>query len=160
MCLLRSHEMYGDSAEVAYQGIAVDQWLGRVSDVECDALAGKADAYCKVDVARRQTGCAERCQCLLYKTAEDLVLTISGLARYNVVAAIIREMAYNKCVAGQPEAEGRQHAHGRMTFWNLHVTVGRSARPHSVISHNDTLISLVSIIYLLTIPLYTLGIIF
>ena len=123
-------------------------------------LAGKADAYCKVDVARRQTGCAERCQCLLYKTAEDLVLTISGLARYNVVAAIIREMAYNKCVAGQPEAEGRQHAHGRMTFWNLHVTVGRSARPHSVISHNDTLISLVSIIYLLTIPLYTLGIIF
>jgi hypothetical protein len=54
MCLLRSHEMNGDSAEVGYQGIAVDQWLVRVSDVECDALAGKADAYCKVDVARRQ----------------------------------------------------------------------------------------------------------
>ena len=40
MCLLRSHEMDGDSAEVGYQGIAVDQWPGRVSDVECDALAG------------------------------------------------------------------------------------------------------------------------
>jgi hypothetical protein len=47
--------MDGDSAEVGYQGIAIDQWLGRVSDVECDALAGKADAYCKVDVAWRQT---------------------------------------------------------------------------------------------------------
>jgi hypothetical protein len=55
MCTLRSHEMDGDSAEVGYQGIAIDQWLGRVSDVECDALAGKADAYCKVDVAWRQT---------------------------------------------------------------------------------------------------------
>jgi hypothetical protein len=55
MCLLRSHEMDGDSAEVGYQGISVDQWHGRVSDPECDALAGEADAYCKVDVARRQS---------------------------------------------------------------------------------------------------------
>lgn len=46
MCLLRGHEMDGDSAEVGYQGIAVDQWLGGVSDVECDALAGKADGGC------------------------------------------------------------------------------------------------------------------
>ena len=44
MCLPRSHEMEGDSAELGYQGIAVDQYLGRVSELECDALAGKADA--------------------------------------------------------------------------------------------------------------------
>ena len=87
MCLLRGHEMDGDSAEVGYQGIAFDQWLGGVSDVECDALAGKADAYCKVDVARRQT---ERVERLLYRTAEDVVVTISGLARCSVVVSMIK----------------------------------------------------------------------
>jgi len=86
MYLLRGHKMDGDSAEVGYQGIAVDQWLGRVSDVESDALAGKADAYCKVDVARRQTG---RVQRLLYRTAEDLALLTSGLERCSVVVSII-----------------------------------------------------------------------
>lgn len=87
MCLLRGHEMDGDSPEVGYQGIAVDQWLGGVSDVECDALAGKADAYCKVDVARRQT---ERVESLLYRAAEDVVVTIPGLARCSVVLSMMR----------------------------------------------------------------------
>lgn len=85
MYLLRGHEMDGDSAEVGYQGIAVDQWLGRVSEVESDALAGKADAYCKVDVARRQTG---RVQRLLYRTAEDSLVSTSGLESCSVVVSI------------------------------------------------------------------------
>lgn len=73
--------------KIGYQGIAVDQWLGCVSDVECDALAGKADAYCKVDVARRQT---ERVQRLLYRTAEDLAVATSELARCSVVVSIVK----------------------------------------------------------------------
>ena len=44
MCLPHSHEMGGDSAEVGYQGIVVHQCRGRVSELECDALASKADA--------------------------------------------------------------------------------------------------------------------
>jgi hypothetical protein len=44
VCPPRSHEMDGDSAEVGCQGIAVDQCRRRVSELECDALASKADA--------------------------------------------------------------------------------------------------------------------
>jgi hypothetical protein len=64
-----------------------------------------------------------------YRTAEDLVVTSSGCAACSVVLSIVRVVVYNKYVAGQPEAEGGQHTDGRMTFCDLHVTVGRSERP-------------------------------
>jgi hypothetical protein len=73
--------------------------------------------------------CVERCQRLLYRTAEDLVATTSGLAGCVFVLSIVKVVVYNKYVAGQPEAEGGQHTDGRMTFCDLHVTVGRSEGP-------------------------------
>lgn len=103
---------YGDSAEVGYQGIAVDQWLGRVSDVESDALAGKADAYCRVDVARRQTG---RVQRLLYRTAEDPVVSTSGLESCSVVVFItVRVDVVIRQICGwTAESESRSTAPNR-----------------------------------------------